>query len=172
MGTFDSTFFLENESFEIETSSWFVFFSEDKMKLIAMVFTLVSVFVLFGCGNKNRYLNNYSGERYKTTRNCMLINAELKFYASGETFEQQLNRYKEMGYRVIGIGNNDAVVNCTKRGTDYQPFEGTNWSKERSQCTVTQLDNNNQKRVQQACRLVGANIALFDSQRILYLRNQ
>ncbi|WP_295682109.1 hypothetical protein [uncultured Fibrobacter sp.] len=140
------------------------------MKRIAVILVLAGVMIITGCGKKNRYLNNYSGERYHKSRYCNLVNAELQYYATGETFEQQLQRYQQQGYSVIGMGENDAVVSCTQKGSDYVPFEGAKWSKERSQCSVIKLDNKNQRRVQQACQLVGGNLALYDSQKILYLR--
>ncbi|MDY6262805.1 MAG: hypothetical protein SPM09_00175 [Fibrobacter sp.] len=142
------------------------------MKKISLIILVLVAIVLVGCSG-NRYVKNYSGERYSSTDHCDLVNAELEYYSSGRNFSEQIDDLKKQGYKVIGMGDNDVVVNCRNRGSAvYAPFgvDGLAVSSGKSQCTATKLDKKNQKRVRKACRAVGATVALYDSQRILYLR--
>ena len=135
-----------------------------------LLLVLLTVCLVTGCGN--RYVKNYSGERYSKTKRCDLVNAELQYYAIGKSFEQQLDEYKQQGYNVVGMGENDIVVKCRNTGmVSYAPAgSGIAIGGGQSQCTGTKLDKKNQKKLSKACRAVGAKIALYDSQKILYLR--
>lgn len=131
-----------------------------------------------GCGG-NRYYKNYNGERFPKTKWCTLINAEVEFYNTGRTLEEQVRQLQSEGYRVIGTGENDAVVSCdndswsfslNKPASHSNAIWGVNPSFGSSSCARTKLDAENQKKVVNACRAIGGNKALYDSQRILYLR--
>lgn len=133
---------------------------------------------IFGCGG-NRYYKNYNGERFPKTKWCNLINAEVEYYNTGRTLEDQIRQLQSEGYRVIGTGENDAVVSCdddswsfslNKPASYSNAVWGVNPSFGSSSCVRTKLDAENQKKVVNACRAIGGNKALYDSQRIIYLR--
>lgn len=140
------------------------------MKRQIVFFFLVSaVCFLLGCSG-NRYLKNYSGDRYQKTENCDVVNAELKFYTTKQTFDQQLENYRQKGYEVIGMGSNDAVRTCDNSGASVYIGYGMFVDGGESECVETKIDKKNQKRLRKACMAVGGRIALYDSKKILYLR--
>ena len=145
----------------------------NKNAQLRLLLVLFAALFFTGCTTPNRYLRNYSGEKYPKSEQCELVNAELKYYAEGTNFQQQLEAYKNSGFEVIGMSPNDVVVKCKESGaTTYMAsnYAVTGFGASNSSCTQVQLDKKNQKWLRKACRAVGASIALYDSQKILFFR--
>lgn len=128
------------------------------MKISYWLLATFCLAMFSGCGG-NRYYKNYNGERFSKTKWCNLISAEVEYYNTGKTLDEQIRQLQSEGYRVIGFGENDAVVKCDAVG-----FGST-------QCAGSKLNAKNRRRVNKTCQAVGGDVALYDSQRILYLRN-
>lgn len=96
--------------------------------------------MLSGCGN--RYYKNYNGERFPKTKACSLVSAEVEYYNTGITLDELVRQYKNNDYRMIGMGF----------------YNGRN------------LNAKHQKKIVKACLSIGGDKALYDSQRIFYLR--
>lgn len=110
------------------------------MKISCWLLATFCLAMFSGCGN--RYYKNYSGERFPKTKWCNLISAEVEYYNTGITLEAQARQLQSEGYRVIGSGS----------------------------CKGRKLNAKHQKKIVKACQAIGGNKALYDSQRILYLR--
>ncbi len=109
---------------------------------ISWLFCLAFCLAMFsGCGG-NRYYKNYNGERFPKTKWCNLISAEVEYYSTGRSLEEQVRQLQSEGYRVIGTGP----------------------------CNGRKLNAKHQKKIVEACLSIGGNKALYDSQRIFYLR--
>lgn len=93
-----------------------------------------------GCGN--RYYKNYNGERFPKTQACTLVSADLEYYNTGRTLEEQVRQLQSEDYRVIGMGF----------------YNGRN------------LNAKHQKKIVKACRAIGGNTAIFGSNKIFYFR--
>ena len=143
-----------------------------KMK-IAMLQVLLAIVCISLSGCANRYYTNYSGQRYPKTDSCELVDAVLQFYRNDIPPKEQLAMYKTQGYEIIGMGPNDVVTKCSGDAISTG-FVAKNTpivsSYSSSTCEGVKMSKKNQKRLKKACRAVGANIAIFDSQNIWYLR--
>lgn len=111
-------------------------------KTCYITFILLSGCFLCSCSNK--YYKTYRGNHYPSTKHCALIDAELNFISHGMTPENQISSLKHQGYQIIGTGKKNSKASASEK---------------------------HRQKIYKTCKAVGADIAFFDSQEILYFKN-